>query len=131
MSVWTKIKSEVLKSNVDMDIFKESIKELKLELDYSRTKIENYFGKEMVDASFKYKNKNTNLGIIMTETKGLDIVGDTWGSEIVKDNELNKFVNMVSQVYQSHKLKKELENVGWDVIVNKKDNKIELELSMW
>lgn len=131
MSVWTRVKTEVLSKNVDMDIFVEAIKDLDLELDFSRTRISNYYGHEKVDAAFKFKKKDVNLGIIKNKNKGLEIAGDTWQSGIVKDNQHDKLVNMISQVYQSHKLKKDLELAGWDVVVTKKDNKIELESTMW
>ena len=38
---------------------------------------------------------------------------------------------MMSQVYQKHKLKRDLELQGWTVETVQKGNKIELEITQW
>lgn len=131
MSVWTKVKTKVLEKNVDMDLFVEAMKELELTLDYSKTELKNSFGRSKVDAMLRYQGNETALGILRTPEGGVDLLGDTWRSGIVKDKEHGKLVNMMSQAYQAHKLKVELEATGWDVVTVKKDNKIKLSCTQW
>lgn len=131
MSVWTKVKTKVLEKNVNMDMFVEAMKDLELTLDYSKTELKNSFGRSKVDAMLRYQGNETALGIVRTPEDGIDLLGDTWRSGIVKDKEHGKLVNMMSQAYQSHKLKVELEAAGWDVTTVKQGNKIKLSCTQW
>ena len=131
MSVWTKVQTKVLAKGVDMQIFTEAMKDLELTLDYSKTELRNSYGKSTVDAMLRYQGKETALGVVKTSEGGIDLLGDTWRSGIVRDNEHSKLVNMMSQAYQAKKLKIELEAAGWDVKTVKKDNKIELDITQW
>lgn len=131
MSVWTKVKTKVLEKSVDMEIFKEAMKDLELTLDYSVKEVKNSFGKSSVDAGLAYQGKLRSLGIIRNAEGGIDLLGDTWKSGIVGDKQADKLVNMMSQAYQARKLKKDLELQGWDVKAVKKNNKIELDITQW
>lgn len=134
MSVWTRVKSKTLDEKVDMKIFETAIAtEMELTLDYSVKEIKNSYGKSKVDAMIKNKGNNTALGILRNSKGGIDIVGDTWQSGIqgISDKSHTKLVNMLSQVYQKHKMKKDLELAGWEVKTVKKDNKIVLECTQW
>lgn len=127
MSVWTKVQNTVLKENVDMVILGEALNELELSLDNTVTEVKNSFGRSKVDAGLLYKNNPISLGIVKTNNGGISLVGDTWHSGIVGDKQADKLINMISQVYQKVKLKKELEMQGWTVDVIKKEDKIVLE----
>lgn len=134
MSVWTRVKSKTLDEKVDMKIFETAIAtEMELTLDYSVKEIKNSYGKSKVDAMIKNKGNNTALGILRNSKGGIDIVGDTWQSGIqgISDKSHTKLINMLSQVYQKHKMKKDLELAGWEVKTVKKDNKIVLECTQW
>lgn len=131
MSVWTKVKSEVLKENVNMEYFQEAIKELDLSLDFSRTEISNSYGREKVNAMLRFKGQETALGILINTKGGVDLVGDTWRSGIVGDKKHNAVANMMSQAYQAYKTKKQLELNGWNVVTTKKENKVVLECTQW
>lgn len=131
MSVWTRVKSEVLKENVNMEYFQEAIKELDLSLDFSKTEISNAYGKDKVNAMLRYQGQETALGIIINAKDGIDLVGDTWRSGIVGDKKHNTVANMMSQAYQAYKTKKQLELNGWNVVTTKKENKVVLECTQW
>lgn len=127
MSVWTKVQSRVLHENVDMEILKEALAEMKVSLDQSVKQVGNAYGTSKVDAALVYDNKVTSLGIIINAKKGISLVGDTWKSGIVGDRQANKLIDMISQMYQKIRLKKELEMQGWCVNTVKKQDKIVLE----
>ena len=131
MSVWTKVKTKVLEKNVDIRLFEESMRDLELTLDYSKTELKNSFGRSTVDAMLRYQGNETALGILRNPEGGIDLLGDTWRSGIVQDKQHDKLVNMMSQAYQAHKLKVELEASGWDVKTIKKENKIQLDITQW
>lgn len=131
MSVWTKVQTKVLAKAVDMKLFEEALKDLELTLDYTEKEIKNSFGKSRVDAMLKFQGNKTALGVVRNAEGGIDLLGDTWRSGIVGDKQQDKLVNMMSQVYQKHKLKRDLELQGWDVKTVKKGNKIELEITQW
>ena len=131
MSVWTKVQTKVLEKKVDMKLFEEAMKGLDLTLDFTKTELSNSFGRSKVDAMLRYQGNPTALGIIRNAEGGIDLLGDTWRSGIVKDKEHDKLVNMMSQAYQSHKLKVQLEAAGWEVTTKKVGNKIELDLVQW
>ena len=131
MSVWTKVQTKVLAKSVEMKLFEEALKDLELTLDHSKTEIKNSFGKSRVDAMLRFKGNETALGIIRNAEGGIDLLGDTWRSGIVGDKQQDKLVNMMSQVYQKHKLKRDLELQGWTVETVQKGNKIELEITQW
>lgn len=131
MSVWTKVKSEVLKENVNMEYFKEAIKEIGLSLDFNKTEIKNSYGREKVNAMLRFQSRETALGIIHNSKGGIDLVGDTWRSGIVKDNQHSTLANMMAQAYQVYKTKKQLELNGWSVTSTKKENKVVLECTQW
>lgn len=131
MSVWTKVQTKVLEKKVDMKLFEEAMKGLDLTLDFTKTELSNSFGRSKVDAMLRYQGNSTALGIVRNAEGGIDLLGDTWRSGIVKDKEHDKLVNMMSQAYQSHKLKVQLEAAGWEVTTKKVGNKIELDLVQW
>ena len=131
MSVWTKVKTKVLEKNVDIRLFEEAMRDLVLTLDYSKTELKNSFGRSTVDAMLRYQGNETALGILRNPEGGIDLLGDTWRSGIVQDKQHDKLVNMMSQAYQAHKLKVELEASGWDVKTIKKENKIQLDITQW
>lgn len=131
MSVWTKVKTKVLEKNVDIRLFEEAMRDLELTLDYSKTELKNSFGRSTVDAMLRYQGNETALGILRNPEGGIDLLGDTWRSGIVQDKQHDKLVNMMSQAYQAHKLKVELEASGWDVKTIKKENKIQLDITQW
>ena len=131
MSVWTKVKTKVLEKNVDIRLFEEAMRDLELTLDYSKTELKNSFGRSTVDAMLRYQGNETALGILRNPEGGIDLLGDTWRSGIVQDKQHDKLVNMMSQAYQAHKLRVELEASGWDVKTIKKDNKIQLDITQW
>lgn len=131
MSVWTKVKTKVLEKNVDQKLFEEAMRDLELTLDYSKTELKNSFGKSTVDAMLRYQGNETALGIVRNPEGGIDLLGDTWRSGIVQDKQHDKLVNMMSQAYQAHKLRTELERAGWEVKTIKKDNKIQLDITQW
>ena len=79
----------------------------------------------------RFKGNETALGIVRNAAGGIDLLGDTWRSGIVGDKQQDKLVNMMSQVYQKHKLKRDLELQGWTVETVQKGNKIELEITQW
>lgn len=131
MSVWTRVRSEVLKQDVNMEYFKNAIKEIDLELDYSKTEIANAYGREKVDAMLKFKGNETALGIIQNANGGIDLVGDTWRSGIVGDKAHSTVSNMMAQAYQVYKTKKQLELNGWSVVSKKVQDKIVLTCEQW
>lgn len=131
MSVWTKVKSEVLKEKVNMDYFKKAIKEIGLELDFNKTEIGNAYGREKVEAMLKFNGRETALGIVHNTKGGIELVGDTWRSGIARDGGHTSVANMMAQAYQSYKTKKQLEMNGFNVVSTKKDNKIVLECTQW
>lgn len=131
MSVWTKVKTKILEKNVDMKLFEEAMRDLELTLDYSKKELKNSFGRSTVDAMLRFQGNETALGIVRNPEGGIDLLGDTWRSGIVQDKQHDKLVNMMSQTYQAHKLKVELEAAGWDVKTIKKENKIQLDITQW
>lgn len=131
MSVWTRVKSEVLKENVNMEYFQEAIKEIDLSLDFSKTEISNSYGREKVNAMLRFKGNETALGILINAKGGVDLVGDTWRSGIVGDKKHATVANMMSQAYQTYKTRKQLELNGWNVVTTKKENKVVLECTQW
>lgn len=131
MSVWTKMKSAVLEEKVNLETFTEAMKTLEITMDFSTKEIGNAYGKEKVDAMLKHKNNKTSLGIIQNAKGGIDLVGDTWRSGIVKDNQHGKLLDMMAQAYQVYKTKKQLELAGWTLTETKKENKVVLECTQW
>lgn len=126
MSKWTRVQTKALEENVDMKIFEEAIKDLDLTLDYSQTTIENAYGRGKVNAMLKHKGNITALGIIITEKKGIELSGDTWGSGIVGDNNHNSLVEMLGQAYHAHRIKRDLIAQGWVVTTKKVKDEIKL-----
>lgn len=127
MSVWTRVQNKALYENVDMVILEEALGELELSLNHSVKEVKNSYGRSNVDAGLKYQGKDISLGIIKNRKGGISLAGDTWRSGIVGDKQADKLMDMISQVYQKVKLKKELELQGWVVDVVKKEDKIVLE----
>lgn len=127
MSVWRKVQNKALYENVNPAFLKEALSELNITMDDSVKEIQNAYGRSKVDAQLLYNNRLISLGIVYNARKGIDLVGDTWNSGIVGDNQANKLIDMISQMYQKVKLKKELEMQGWSVNVVKKQDKITLE----
>ena len=127
MSVWRRVQNKALYENVDPIFLKEALADLNIGLDESVKKINNAYGQSNVDAQLVYNNKVVSLGIVYNTRKGIEIIGDTWRSGIVGDNQADKLIDMISQSYQKVKLKKELERQGWSVNVVKKQDKITLE----
>lgn len=127
MSVWKKVQSKVLYENVDKGILKEALSEMNVTLDETIKEVNNAYGRSKVDAGLIYNNKTTALGIVFNQKNGISLVGDTWQSGIVGDKQADKLINMISQMYQKVKLKKELELQGWNVEVIKRQDKVVLE----
>lgn len=131
MSVWTRMKSQVLEEKVNMEYFTEAMKELEITLDFSVKEIKNYYGKDKVDAMIRYKGNSTALGILQNAKGGVDVIGDTYKSGIVQDNQHQKLVNMMAQTYQVYKTKQQLELAGWTVTSKKVNDKVELVCEQW
>ena len=131
MSVWTRMKSQVLEEKVNMEYFTEAMKELEITLDFSVKEISNYYGSDKVDAMIRYQGNSTALGILQNAKGGVDVLGDTYRSGIVKDKQHGKLVNMMAQAYQTYKTKKQLELAGWTVTTKKVEDKIELTCEQW
>ncbi len=131
MSVWTRMKSQVLEEKVNMEYFTEAMKELDITLDFSVKEISNYYGKDKVDAMIRHKGNSTALGILQNSKGGVDVIGDTYRSGIVRDNQHGKLVNMMAQAYQVYKTKKQLELAGWTVTSKKVEDKVELVCEQW
>ena len=70
-------------------------------------------------------------GILQNAKGGVDVLGDTYRSGIVKDKQHGKLVNMMAQAYQTYKTKKQLELAGWTVTSRKVEDKIELTCEQW
>ena len=127
MSVWTKVQAKALYKDVDMNILEEALLSMGITLDKNVKEVSNAFGKSKVYASLVNKGKQTALGIIRNANGGITLAGDTWKSGIVGDKEANKLINLMAQVYQKTKVKKELELQGWQVTEVKKEDKIVLQ----
>lgn len=127
MSVWTKVQAKALYKDVDMNILEEALLSMGITLDKNVKEVSNAFGKSKVDAALVNKGKQTALGIIRNANGGITLAGDTWQSGIVGDKQANKLINLMAQVYQKTKVKKELELQGWQVTEVKKEDKIVLQ----
>lgn len=126
MSKWTRVKTEALEEKVDMKVFEEAIKDLDLALDYSKTTIKNSYGTGKVNAMLRHQGKETALGIIITEKQGIELSGDTWRSGIVGDNNHKSLIEMMSQAYDAHRIKRDLIAQGWTVTTKKVNEEIKL-----
>lgn len=126
MSKWTRVQTKALEEKVDMKIFEEAIKDLDLTLDYNQTTIRNGYGKGKVNAMLRHKGQETALGIIITEKQGIELSGDTWRSGIVGDNSHKSLIEMMSQAYDAHRIKRDLVAQGWVVTTKKVKDEIKL-----
>lgn len=128
MSVWTRVQNKALYEGVDMNILEEALAEMNITLNYNVKEVENAYGASKVDAALVNKdNEVTSLGIVRNEKGGISLVGDTWQSGIIGDRQANKLIDLISQLYQKIKIKKDLELQGWMVNTVKKEDKIVLE----
>lgn len=129
MSVWKKIESKILESNVDRGLLDEALKEFNVTLDHSVKTIENYYGDDKVDAAFRLNGKLVSLGINFTENGGVELVGDTYGTGLGRDGGQETLMNKIAQTYQKHNIKNVLDKNGWIIdneVVN--NGKIEIEV---
>lgn len=131
MSVWTRVRSQVLEKDVNMEYFKNAIKEIDLELDFTKKEIQNAYGSERIDAMLRYKGKETTLGIIQNSKGGIELAGDTWRSGIAGDKAHTTVSNMMAQAYQVYKTKKQLELNGWSVVSKKVKDQVVLTCEQW
>ena len=131
MSVWTRVRSEVLKENVNMEYFTNALKEIDVELDFSQKEISNAYGREKIDAMLRFKGNSTTLGIIQNSKGGIDLVGDTWKSGMGGDKAHTTVSNMMAQAYQVYKTKKQLELNGWSVTSRKVKDQVVLTCEQW
>ena len=131
MSVWTRVRSEVLKENVNMEYFTNALREIDVELDFSQKEISNAYGREKIDAMLRFKGNSTTLGIIQNSKGGIDLVGDTWKSGMAGDKAHTTVSNMMAQAYQVYKTKKQLELNGWSVVSRKVKDQVVLTCEQW
>ena len=122
MSVWTRVRSQVLEKDVNMEYFKNAIKEIDLELDFTKKEIQNAYGSERIDAMLRYKGKETTLGIIQNSKGGIELAGDKAHTTVS---------NMMAQAYQVYKTKKQLELNGWSVVSKKVKDQVVLTCEQW
>lgn len=129
MSVWKRMESKVLEENVDRKILEMALKDFNVTLDYNTNKIDNYYGKDSVDAAFRVNGKLVSLGINFNKNKGIVLVGDTYGTGLGRDNGQQELMDKIAQSYQKHNIKNVLDQNGWTIDTeNIVDGKIEIEV---
>lgn len=116
MSVWKKIESKVLAAGVNMELFEKALKEdIGATLDFNVKKIRNTWGSEEVDCAIVVDGRVRALGFRISEAKGIELVGDTYGSGIAGDNDQERLFNKIAKFYQKHNIKHKLESNGWTI----------------
>ena len=131
MSVWKKVTSNAMEKNVKMNILEKALATMGLSLNKEVKMLENGYGKsECFAAIVNSKGVTTNVGISFTKSKGLEIVGDLWGSGLkFGDGGHQQLLDTIAQNYQVEHIKaKAIENL-WEVSsVKTVNNKVEVEL---
>lgn len=132
MSVWKKVKSNALGRNVDERILDSALASMGLGLDKTVKSIRNGFGSDTCDAALINKDgKVTSVGIVYNKDRGIELVGDPWGTGLGKDGGHQGILDSIAQSYQVEHIKaKAVENM-WTVesIKTNAEGEIEVELS--
>lgn len=131
MSVWKKLESKILESNVDRGLLEQSLNEMGIGLDFNTTTIRNGYGTDTVDAAFVNlrDNQTKSIGIAFTQKGGIELRGDIWATGFGVDGKQEALLDKIAQTYQKNNIVKVVENNGWTIESTKEVNgKIELEL---
>lgn len=132
MSVWKKVKSDALGRNVDESILDSALASMGLGLDKTVKSIRNGFGSDVCDAALINKDgRVTSVGIVYNKDRGIELVGDPWGTGLGKDSGHQGILDSIAQSYQVEHIKaKAVENM-WTVesIKTNAEGEIEVELS--
>ena len=115
MSVWKQIKSEVLKKNVNKKMLESTLKSMGIGLDYSVKNIKNAYGTDTCDAALVKNNKVTSMGIRFNKQKGIELVGDIWGTGLGKHLGQEDLMNEIAHNYQVNNVKKQLMYSNWNI----------------
>lgn len=119
MSVWKKIESNVLGTNVNEKILEAALKDLGLSLDKSVKNIRNSWGTDTCDAAIvNSQGRVTAMGIRWTAKRGIELVGDTFGGGFghgIGDKGQETLMNKIAQAYQVRHIKHKMQLNNWNV----------------
>lgn len=113
MSVWKKIISDVLASSVDTKMLEETLGEMGIGLNYSVKSLKNAYGKDTCDAAFTKDGKVLSLGIKFNDKKGIELVGDIWGTNLGGDGKQEVLMDNIAHNYQVNNVKQQVQMNNW------------------
>lgn len=133
MSIWKKVESNVLGSNVNERMLMAALSDLGISLDKSVKNIRNSWGTDTCDAALVNKDgRVTSMGIRWTAKKGVELVGDTFNCGFghgIGDKGQETLMNKIAQAYQTRHIKYQMELNGWQVTQQVEQNgKVKLVL---
>ncbi|MGL5507783.1 MAG: DUF1257 domain-containing protein [Paraclostridium sp.] len=129
MSVWKRLESRILESNIDRGMLELALKDLEIGLDNNVKTIKNSYGTDSVDAGFIYKDRNISMGISYNKKGGVELVGDIWGTGLGRDGKQDALLNKIAQAYQKRNVLQALDMNGWTVeSTNIVNGKVEIEV---
>ena len=91
------------------------------------------YQKDTVEADISIKaSKKFDIGVVVTDS-GVEFVADWWGVETGRGVTQDEFVQLVTQRYAYHKVKKEAVKRGYrlDMEEVKEDQTISIKVSKW
>lgn len=115
MSIWKKLESKILESNVNERLLREALGDLNISLDTKIKTIRNSYGEDSVDAGFVYNKRPVSLGIRYNKNKGIELIGDIFNTGLGRDGKQEGLLNKIAQSYQKRHIINRLETNGWTV----------------
>ena len=118
MSVWKKVESNVLGTNVNEKMLEAALKDLGIGLDKTVKSIRNTWGQDTCDAALTVNGRTTSMGIRWTAKKGIELVGDTFNCGFghgIGDKGQETLMNRIAQAYQVRHIKRQMEMNNWQV----------------
>lgn len=115
MSVWKKIISDVLASSVDTGMLEETLKGMGIGLDYSVKNLKNAWGTDTCDAAFTKDDNVLSLGIKFNDKKGVELIGDIWGTNLGADGKQEVLMDKIAHNYQVTNVKEQVQLNNWFV----------------
>jgi len=132
MSHFTKVKSKITSKTC----LKAALKDLGYTYTVAKAgqsvHVRGYLS-QTAEASMSIKvSKNFDVGVVVTE-EGIEFVADWWGVETTRGVTQEEFIQLVTQRYAYHKVKKAVEkhNYRLEVEEAKVGEKVMLRVSKW
>lgn len=113
MSIWKKVISDVLASGVSAKMLEETLNEMGIGLDYSIKNLKNSYGRDTCDAAFTKDGRVLSLGIKFNKDKGIELIGDIWGTNLGIDGKQEALMDKIAHNYQVNNVKEQVQKNNW------------------